>query len=64
MHGFSLENSFLGLEGYDFDGTLYLARNLTDARVRATGVLALASKCLERVEQQKKQPKRRKAAKP
>lgn len=62
--GFSLENSFLGLEGYDFDGTLYLARNLTDALVRATGVLALASKCLERVEQQKKQPKRRKAAKP
>jgi hypothetical protein len=45
--GFSPEVAFREIGKVDFDGTLYLASNLTDKSLRALTTLALAEQCLK-----------------
>jgi hypothetical protein len=45
--GFSPETAFREIGKMDFDGTLYLASNLTDKSLRAMTSLALAEQCLK-----------------
>lgn len=45
--GFSPETAFREIGKVDFDGTLYLASNLTDKSLRAMTTLALAEQCLK-----------------
>ena len=45
--GFSPEMAFREIGKVDFDGTLYLASNLTDKSLRAMTSLALAEQCLK-----------------
>ena len=53
--GFKLDNSFREAGARDFDGALLAARNLSDRVLRATAVVGLASRCLERPAQPKQQ---------
>jgi hypothetical protein len=45
--GFSPENVFREMGKLDFDGTLYVASNLTDKSLRAMTTLALADQCMK-----------------
>jgi hypothetical protein len=47
LAGFSPEASFREIGKVDFDGTLYLASNLTDKSLRAMTTLALVEQCLK-----------------
>lgn len=64
--GFTVENTFLGLDKFEFDTTLNLAETITDRSLRAATILSLAGRCLEKEAQQKKQPSKAavKSAKP
>ena len=57
MPNFTLESSFRELGARDFEATLANANQLGDKYLRATAVLALASKCLEDAEKQEKAKK-------
>ena len=57
MPAFTLESSFGELGARDFEATLAHANQLGDKYLRATAVLALASKCLEDAEKQEKAKK-------
>jgi hypothetical protein len=45
--GFSPENVFRSMSKLDFDGTLYVASNLTDKYLRAMTTLTIADQCLK-----------------
>ncbi len=66
LPGIRLENVFRELGARDFGAALSAAGELSDKFLRATAVLALASKCLEESEKQNKAaptpPKRKKPA--
>ncbi|MEJ7713829.1 MAG: hypothetical protein WKF84_29280 [Pyrinomonadaceae bacterium] len=61
--GYTLENTFLGLESHDFDAALSTALKLSDKSLRTSVVLALAEKCLEAdLAEKKRQEALKKAA--
>lgn len=62
--GFRLENSFSEAGARDFEGALLAARKLSDRVLRATATIGLASRCLERPAQPKRQPTKKSADKP
>jgi hypothetical protein len=55
--GFSPETAFREIGKVDFDGTLYLASNLTDKSLRAMTTLALVEQCLKAEAPKPKQTK-------
>jgi hypothetical protein len=65
MPGMNLENAMRELGAKDFDGALWLSKNLEDKAQRATAVLALSTPCLEKPQKQatpvKPNPKPKKA---
>lgn len=65
MPGINLENAMRELGAKDFDGALWLSKNLEDKAQRATAVLALSTPCLEKPQKQvvptKPRPKPKKA---
>jgi hypothetical protein len=52
MPGINLENALRELGRTDFDGALWLSKNLEDKALRATAVLALSTPCLEKPQKQ------------
>lgn len=48
MPGINLENALRELGATDFDGALWLSKNLEDKAQRATAVLALSTPCLDK----------------
>jgi hypothetical protein len=65
MPGINLENALRELGAKDFDGALWLSKNLEDKAQRATAVLALSTPCLNKPQKQtapaKPRPKPKKA---
>lgn len=52
MPGLNLENALRELGAKDFDGALWLSKNLEDKALRATAVLALSTPCLDKPQKQ------------
>jgi hypothetical protein len=56
MPGINLENALRELGAKDFDGALWLSKNLEDKAQRATAMLALSTPCLEKPQKQTTTP--------
>jgi hypothetical protein len=52
MPGSNLENALRELGAKDFDGALWLSKNLEDKALRATATLALSTPCLDKPQKQ------------
>jgi hypothetical protein len=52
MPGINLENALRELGAKDFEGALWLSKNLEDKALRATAVLALSTPCLDKPQKQ------------
>ncbi len=52
MPGINLENALRELGAKDFDGALWLSKNLEDKALRATAILALSTPCLDKPQKQ------------